>query len=114
MRRMWVVLLILLAGCSLARSAPECDPGTTPQQRGLSCDAAVNAALDRVDDRHTAIERIQFLYGCAKPCGNALQAGTDGPPPQGYVVFTYTDGEREYVAVTLGDHGVEVADPADY
>jgi hypothetical protein len=65
-----------------------------------------------VQDRHAAIERIQFLYGCAKPCGGQLDPGR---APQGHVVFTYRDGSpAEYVAVTLDDGAVVASEPAEY
>ncbi len=114
MVRAWVALAIVLSGCLSAVPGPQCDRGTTPEQRELSCNAAVDGALAKVADRHAAIGRIQFLYGCARPCGSVLRQGNLGPPPTGYVVLTYGDGSAEYIAVTLTDTGVDVAEPVDY
>jgi hypothetical protein len=112
MLRVWVALVVFLWGCSAELPAPECDQ--TQEQSGLACAVAVNAALDAVKDRRAEIERIQFLYGCAGPCGGQLQPGNEGRALRAYVVFTYRDGSAEFVALTLWDNRLEVAEPAEY
>ncbi len=115
MLRVWLGLLILLPACGPGLPAPECDAGTAPDEPALSCEVAVDAALGVVAPGHTAIQRIQFLYGSATPCCSYLVPEGEEAPVQGYVVFTYGDGSpREYVALTLWRGELEVAEPAAY
>lgn len=79
----------------------------------LSCDRAVQAAWAALPGDHSAITRVQFLYGSVRPL-TGLQL--DGRPPgsDGYVVFTYADGSRQSVDVVLIDGSLEVGSPVSY
>jgi hypothetical protein len=112
MLRVCVALAVLLSGCTWGLPAPECD--RTQEQSGIACAVAVEAALDAVRDRQAEIERIQFLYGCAVPCTGRVQQGDNEDALRAYVVFTYRDGSAEFVALTLSDNRLLVADPAEY
>lgn len=107
-------LVILLAACGSQPQA-ECDPASTEASAPLRCDTAVKAALDTLPDDHAAIIRIQVLYGSARPfdCGGR-PLRPDEQRVCAYVVFTFEDETREYVALAkLNDH-LTARSPAPY
>ena len=81
----------------------------------MRCDIAVRLALHTLPGDHSTITRVQFLYGDAQPydCGSHLVPAADRPVCA-YVVFTFTDRPRQYVALTQIHGRLTAASPAPY
>ncbi len=107
--------LVLLVACGSQLPKAECDPGSQAANAPLRCDTAVNAALSALPGDHSTITRVQFLYGDARPydCG-AVPTTSDQTPVCAYVVFTFTDRSRQYVALTQLHDSLTAASPAPY
>lgn len=116
MRRLVLIAcLALLAACGTLPK-PECDPASQTENAPLGCDVAVSAALDILAADHPDVTRIQFLYGSAGPsdCGGILLPQSEEQPVCAYVVFTFTDRSRRYVALTQWHGSLTAASPAPY
>lgn len=79
---------------------------------GLTCGAAVSAAVRALPADHPIIVRIQFHYGSHLPA-------YDGTFPQGavpgYVIFSYADSlDRQHVQLTWWHGTLSVGDPLPY
>jgi hypothetical protein len=97
-----LILALTLTACGLVPPSPECDVPRGGDQRALTCEAAVHAAIGVLPDEDTPqVNRIQFLYGSVTPCCSYLYGPGEEAPVDGYVVFTYASGSREYVDVSL-------------
>ncbi len=108
-----LIAAVALAGCSLFAVSPraECDdPGQFQPPPTLSCDAAVDAALESLSS-HPPITALQFVYGVICPanarCGP--RAGNDGT-----VIITFGDGAQQSVVVWLDGTRMTVEEPQPY
>jgi hypothetical protein len=104
--------ILFIAGCGQQLPRPECDPAESAGSP-LTCDTAVQAAVQALPPNHPGITRIQFGYGTANPgFGRALARDQ---PVYGYVVFTWADGSRrQYVQLTEWQGKLTVESPAPY
>lgn len=108
-------LVVLLVACNGLLPKAECDPASQTPNAPLQCDTAVNAALRVLPGDHFTITRIQFLYGDARPydCG-ALLLAPENRPVCAYVVFTFPDRSRQYVALIQLHGSLTTRSPAPY
>jgi hypothetical protein len=110
MARPCVVLLmaVALAACSAFVPAPqpECDASQFQAPPMLTCEVAVNAALDSLSS-HPPVTAVEFVYGSICP-PNARCMPPDGNA--GTVIVTFGDASQQSVYVHL-DGGRLVVDP---
>lgn len=108
-------LLVLLVACNGSLPKAECDPASQTPNAPLQCETAVRAALMVLPRDHSTITRIQFLYGDARPydCGATLTT-PENRPVCAYVVFTFPDRSRLYVALAQLDGRLTARSPAPY
>jgi hypothetical protein len=111
MKGLLVLLALLLSGCGQPTPSAECAPQTTASGAALTCERAVREAMKVLPDQRPEITRTQVLVGSATPaaCGARL-----GPYTCEFVVFTFSDGTRQQVQLTLFEDNLTVASPGPY
>ncbi len=100
----------LLAGCSTPGPTAECDPGRPSGSPTISCHEAVSLARTQLPGSHAEIARIQFLYGDFRP----ISPQVNWPGVRAYVVFTFADGFRVAVPVSLFQGKLTAQSPQPY
>jgi hypothetical protein len=112
--RRWdcLAMAVALAACSAFAPppAPECDTARFDPPPTLTCEVAVDAALDLLPS-HGPIAALQFLYGSLCP-PNARCMAPDGSA--GTVIITFGDGSQQSVYVALQSGRLVTEAPAPY
>jgi hypothetical protein len=105
---LWVAVLV--SGCSLFEVRPkaECDDTQFQQPATLSCDAAVDAALESLSS-HAPIKAAQFVYGLVRPRCRLPTSGEAGT-----VIITFGNGSQQSVFVWLDGTRLAVDKPSPY
>ena len=105
-----VAAAAILAACSLLLDdqlpSPQCNTEGFEPAPTLTCEAAVQAAVDSLDSSHSVTE-LTFQYGGLCPPGArcALSAGNAGT-----VIITFEDTGPVSVLVSIGANGQLVVD----
>jgi hypothetical protein len=102
----------ILAACSafVPPPAPDCDTAQFAPPAALSCQAAVDGALDSLPS-HGPITALQFLYGSLCP-PNARCAPPEGDA--GTVIVTFGDRTQQSVYVRLEGGRLVTEPPVPY
>jgi len=87
---------LVLGGCGVVSPA-ECQPAPSGITEEIDCREAVALAEAQLPSDHPEIVQRQFFYGDT----GDVQHPTDWRGTSGYVVFTYADGTRQMVPITL-------------
>jgi hypothetical protein len=110
----WAVLVaaVAIAGCSalVPSPEPECDSTQFDPPPALSCEVAVDAALDSLSS-HPPVTAAAFVYGSICP-PNARCMPRDGSA--GTVIITFGDASQQSVYVRLEGGRLVVEAPAPY
>lgn len=110
MVRLGIVLAMALAlaacGAFVPPPAPTCDTAQFAHPATLTCEVAVDAALDSLSS-HPPLTAVEFVYGSICP-PNARCMPPDGNA--GTVIVTFGDASQQSVYVHL-DGGRLVVDP---
>lgn len=99
----WILVLVVVAVVAIGvATAPhplpaECDQNLPAAHALLPCDTAVRLSVAALAIDHAPVNRVQFGYGSARPWECGLPVAI--PRVCSYVVFTFADGSRQYVAV---------------
>ena len=103
---------LVLAACSgfVPPPAPDCQTVQLDSPPALTCEAAVEAAIDSLAP-HGPITALQFQYGSLCP-PNARCMAPDGSA--GTVIVTFGDGSQQSVYVGLEGGQLVTQSPAPY
>lgn len=101
---------VLVAGCSSTGPVAECDSPRPSGTLAISCQDAVTLARSQLSASHATITRVQFLYGDFRP----ISPQVNWPGVRAYVVFTFADGSRDAVPVTLTQGALTAESPQPY